>query len=234
MSNIDASQNNKSKRSNRIYSDLDLDFNRNTVTNDIPKVEDVNAVKRSVRNLVQTNYYERPFHPELGCGIRELLFEPYTPIVGIFLRRKIGIVFQDFQLLTDRSVHDNLEFVLKATGWKNKNDIKARIEEVLNKVEMLDKINSMPFELSGGEQQRVSIARAFVNEPEILFADEPTGNLDDNTGSRIEALLFDLNKEKNTTLVLVTHDLELAGKTSRIIKLRGGKVISDSSQMQAV
>jgi putative ABC transport system ATP-binding protein len=80
----------------------------------------------------------------------------------------------------------------------------------------------------------VSIARAFINEPEILFADEPTGNLDDNTGSRIEALLFDLNKEKNTTLVLVTHDLELAGKTSRIIKLRGGKVISDSSQMQAV
>ena len=80
----------------------------------------------------------------------------------------------------------------------------------------------------------MSIARAFINEPEILFADEPTGNLDDNTGSRIEALLFDLNKEKNTTLVLVTHDLELAGKTSRIIKLRGGKVISDSSQMQAV
>ena len=97
MANYDASNTNKSKRSNRIYSDLDLNFTRNPVTNDITKVEDVDAVKRSVKNLVQTNFYERPFHPELGCCIRELLFENYSPIIGIFLKRKIAEVINRYE-----------------------------------------------------------------------------------------------------------------------------------------
>ena len=97
MASYDASSTNKSKRSNRIYKDLDLNFTRNPVTNDVTKIEDVDAVKRSVRNLVQTNFYERPFHPELGCGIRELLFENYTPIIGVFLKRKIAEVITTYE-----------------------------------------------------------------------------------------------------------------------------------------
>ena len=97
MANYDASSTNKSKRSNRIYKDLDLNFTRNPVTNDVTKIEDVDAVKRSVRNLVQTNFYERPFHPELGCGVRELLFENFTPVTGIFIRRKVEEVITNFE-----------------------------------------------------------------------------------------------------------------------------------------
>ena len=110
MAIYDASANNKSKRSNRTYKDLDLNFGRNPVTNDLSKVEDVDAVKRSVRNLVQTNFYERPFHPEVGCGIRELLFENYTPIVGIFLKRKISEVITAYEprvSLQDISLEDD-------------------------------------------------------------------------------------------------------------------------------
>ena len=110
MASYDASSTNKSKRSNRIYKDLDLNFTRNPVTNDVTKIEDVDAVKRSVRNLVQTNFYERPFHPELGCGIRELLFENYTPIIGIFLKRKIEEVLVNYEpriSLTSISVDDD-------------------------------------------------------------------------------------------------------------------------------
>jgi len=143
---------------------------------------------------------------------------------------KVGFVFQNFQLIPTLTAIENVMIPLELQG-KRAYD---KAVELLDRVGLPDRMHHYPSQLSGGEQQRVSIARAFINEPEILFADEPTGNLDDNTGSRIEALLFDLNKEKNTTLVLVTHDLALAGKTSRIIKLRGGKVISDSSQMQAV
>ena len=131
MSNIDASQSNKSKRSNRIYSDLDLDFNRNTVTNDIPKVEDVNAVKRSVRNLVQTNYYERPFHPEIGCGIRELLFEPYSPIVGIFLKRKIGEVLIAYE---PRAAITNIELFDEPDSNRLKVKITFNVKNVTDPV----------------------------------------------------------------------------------------------------
>lgn len=97
MASYDASTNNKSKRSNRVYKDLDLNFTRNPVTNDVTKIEDVDAIKRSVRNLVQTNFFEKPFHPEVGCGVRELLFENYTPIIGIFLKRKIGEVITAYE-----------------------------------------------------------------------------------------------------------------------------------------
>lgn len=122
-----------------------------------------------------------------------------------FLRRKIGIVFQDFQLLIDRTVERNLEFVLRATGWKNKREIKDRINEVLVQVGMQHKTYKMPHELSGGEQQRVVIARALLNSPALILADEPTGNLDPETGSQIVSLLQDIS-EKGTAVIMSTHN----------------------------
>ena len=124
------------------------------------------------------------------------------------LRRKLGIVFQDFQLLTDRTVYDNLEFVLRATGWKSKGEIKDKIEEVLNLVGMSNKGNKLPNELSGGEQQRIVIARAVLNSPEIILADEPTGNLDSETGHAIAELLHGIS-EAGALVVMTTHNLQL-------------------------
>lgn len=124
------------------------------------------------------------------------------------LRRKLGIIFQDFQLLTDRIVYDNLEFVLRATGWKNKHEIKERIEEVLQLVGMENKGYKFPYELSGGEQQRIAIARAVLNSPEVILADEPTGNLDAETGYDIVRLLHDICNS-GTLVVMTTHNLHL-------------------------
>lgn len=124
------------------------------------------------------------------------------------LRRQLGIVFQDFQLLTDRNVYDNLAFVLKATGWKNKSEIKERINEVLEKVGMATKGYKMPNELSGGEQQRIVIARALLNKPQILLADEPTGNLDIETTNYIMNLLQDISKA-GTLVIMTTHNLNI-------------------------
>lgn len=124
------------------------------------------------------------------------------------LRRKLGIVFQDFQLLTDRTVHENLKFVLKATGWKNRTEIERRIEEVLRQVGMENKGYKMPNELSGGEQQRIVIARAILNKPEIILADEPTGNLDVETGRRIVELLQDICRQ-GSAILMTTHNLNL-------------------------
>ena len=124
------------------------------------------------------------------------------------LRRKLGIVFQDFQLLTDRTVYDNLEFVLRATGWKSKGEIKDKIEEVLNLVGMSNKVYKLPNELSGGEQQRIVIARAVLNSPEIILADEPTGNLDSETGHAIAELLHGIS-EAGALVVMTTHNLQL-------------------------
>lgn len=124
------------------------------------------------------------------------------------LRRKLGIVFQDFQLLTDRSVYDNLEFVLRATGWKNKQTIKERIDEVLHLVGMSNKGYKLPNELSGGEQQRIVIARAVLNSPEIVLADEPTGNLDVETSKAIVELLHSICKD-GSSVVMTTHNLQL-------------------------
>ena len=122
------------------------------------------------------------------------------------LRRKLGVVFQDFRLLMDRSVWQNLDFILKATGWKNRNAADARIDEVLEAVGMTTKAHKMPHQLSGGEQQRIAIARALLNQPEVILADEPTGNLDEETTEEILQLLNKLNKENGTTLIMVTHD----------------------------
>ncbi len=125
-----------------------------------------------------------------------------------FLRRKLGVVFQDFKLLTDRTVNDNLSFVLKATGWKDKKEMNTRIEEVLDKVGMKTKGFKYPHELSGGEQQRVAIARALLNNPELILADEPTGNLDPQTSVEVMEVLQDINKNGNTIL-MATHDYAL-------------------------
>ncbi len=143
------------------------------------------------------------------------------------LRRKLGVVFQDFRLLTDRNVHDNLSFVLKATGWKDKIEIESRIAEVLDSVGVLDKISQMPHQLSGGEQQRVVIARAILNEPQLILADEPTGNLDPETSSEIIDLFVHLNQQ-GKTIIMVTHDYaSIAGKPKRTLVCANG-LISDS------
>lgn len=125
-----------------------------------------------------------------------------------FLRRKLGVVFQDFKLLNDRTVKDNLHFVLKATGWTDKAEMDARIDEVLNKVAMKTKAFKYPYQLSGGEQQRVAIARALLNEPELILADEPTGNLDPQTSVEVMEVLQEINKNGNTIL-MATHDYAL-------------------------
>jgi len=141
------------------------------------------------------------------------------------LRRKLGIVFQDFQLLIDRSVHDNLEFVLKATGWKNKNEINARIGEVLEKVGLGLKGYKMPHQLSGGEQQRVVIGRALLNDPDIILADEPTGNLDPETSEGIIRLLIDISKTERA-VVVATHNYTLLKKfPARTVKCENEKLV---------
>jgi len=142
-----------------------------------------------------------------------------------FLRRKLGIVFQDFQLLTDRSVHDNLNFVLKATGWKDKTKMEGRITEVLENVGLGTKGFKFPHELSGGEQQRVVIARALLNEPDLILADEPTGNLDPETSEEIMKLLFDISK-KGKAILMATHDFHLMQKfKTRTIKCENSTVV---------
>jgi len=140
--------------------------------------------------------------------------------------KHVGFVFQTFQLVPTLTALENVMVPLELRGMKSK-DVKHDAEELLTKVGLGDRIDHYPTQLSGGEQQRVAIARAFINEPKILFADEPTGNLDSETGETIEQLLFDLNKASGTTLVLVTHDLSLAEQCQRIIQLKNGKIFKD-------
>ena len=142
------------------------------------------------------------------------------------LRRQMGIIFQDFQLLHDRTVFGNLLFVLKSTGWKDKREIRTRIDKVLVDVNMIDKKDKMPYELSGGEQQRVAIARAILNEPKIIVADEPTGNLDEETASNIVALLKSITKT-GTAVVMSTHNLMLINKFPGIVYRCSDKKIQD-------
>ncbi|WP_316804857.1 ABC transporter ATP-binding protein [Pedobacter nototheniae] len=142
----------------------------------------------------------------------------------------VGFIFQNFQLLPTLTALENVMVPLELRGAKN---IKNQALELLDKVGLVNRSHHYPVQLSGGEQQRVSLARAFSNQPAILFADEPTGNLDAETSEKIIKLLFDLNKDAGTTLVIVTHDLELAARTSRIIKIKGGLIQSDESQRHA-
>lgn len=141
--------------------------------------------------------------------------------------QKVGFIFQNFQLLPTLTALENVMIPMELQGRAK--GAKAKAIELLERVGLGGRTDHYPSQLSGGEMQRVSLARAFSNDPQILFADEPTGNLDEETGLIVEKLLFDLNKEKQTTLIIVTHDLELANKTDRIIKLKGGKIISDQS-----
>jgi cell division transport system ATP-binding protein len=144
-----------------------------------------------------------------------------------FLRRKLGIVFQDFQLLTDRSIEENLRFVMQATGWTDKKLIAERTLDVLEKVGLRSKLKKMPHELSGGEQQRVVIARALINDPEIILADEPTGNLDPDTSEEIVLLLKQIS-QSGTAILIATHDYHIIRTfPSRIIKCENGKVLED-------
>ena len=143
-----------------------------------------------------------------------------------FLRRNLGVVFQDFQLLTDRNVHENLKFVLKATGWKDEKLIAEKINEVLEQVGLKSKAYKMPYEMSGGEQQRVDIARALLNSPKLILADEPTGNLDPETSDEIMQLLFNIAKNYGTSIIMATHDFIVINRyPSRMLKTEFGKVI---------
>lgn len=144
---------------------------------------------------------------------------------AVLRNRNIGFVFQDFQLLSTLTALENVAVPLELQGAGNASKIGR---ELLEKVGLGDRIHHYPSQLSGGEQQRVAVARAFSNSPSILFADEPTGNLDAETGEKVIELLFNLNKESGTTLVIVTHDLELAQKTGRILKLKGGRIVDNS------
>ena len=145
-----------------------------------------------------------------------------------YLRRKIGIVFQDFQLLMDRSVIQNLYFVLKATGWKKKEEIHDRAMHCLRLVGIEDQAQKMPHELSGGEQQRVSIGRALLNKPKLILADEPTGNLDPETSEEIMNLLIAIAKEEKTAILMATHDMHIVNKfPSRIVTVQDGLVVNN-------
>ncbi|MEY2596649.1 MAG: hypothetical protein RL634_1261 [Bacteroidota bacterium] len=180
-------------------------------------------------SLLKTLYGELPLQEGTanvaGFDLKDLTWKTVP-----FLRRNIGIVFQDFQLLTDRNVHDNLKFVLAATGWTNEREIENKIDEVLGKVGLKTKGFKFPYELSGGEQQRVDIARALLNSPKLILADEPTGNLDPETTEEIMNLLFQIAKELGTAIVMATHDYLVINKyPARTIKTEGGKVIDNVS-----
>lgn len=147
-----------------------------------------------------------------------------------FLRRNLGVVFQDFQLLTDRNVNDNLKFVLRATGWKDEKLMDEKIADVLDKVGLRSKGFKMPFEMSGGEQQRIDIARAMLNSPKLILADEPTGNLDPETSDEIMQLLTSICKDYGTTVIMATHDYAVINKfPARTLKTERGKVIDNAS-----
>jgi len=171
----------------------------------------VGKVGTGKTSIIRTMIAENPLEKGFGqvCGFK---------LNGIkdrdipFLRRKMGVVFQDFQLLMDRTVEDNLEFVLKATGWKDKDAIDKRIREVLDDVGMHTKAHKMPHQLSGGEQQRIAIARSLLNKPQVIIADEPTGNLDNETADGILRLLTKINKEEGTAIVMVTHNRNIFEK----------------------
>ncbi len=147
-----------------------------------------------------------------------------------YLRRNLGVVFQDFQLLTDRNVQENLRFVLKATGWKDERLIEEKINDVLDKVGLKSKGFKMPFEMSGGEQQRVDIARALLNSPKLILADEPTGNLDPETSDEIMQLLFAIAKDYGTSVIMATHDFIVINRyPGRMLKTERGRVIDSAN-----
>jgi len=179
-------------------------------------------------SLLKTLYGELPLKEGeasvVGFNLKEMNWKKVP-----FLRRNLGVVFQDFQLLTDRNVHENLRFVLKATGWKDEKLIEEKINDVLDKVGLRSKGFKMPYEMSGGEQQRVDIARALLNSPKLILADEPTGNLDPETSDEIMQLLIQISKDLGTSIIMATHDFMVIGKfPSRMLKTERGRVYDSS------
>ena len=172
----------------------------------------------------------KAIYGDLGISNGDILFKEKTlkklkRKKILELRRKVGIIFQDFQLLMDRSVADNLRFVMKATGWKGKKIINEGIENLLIKVDMIDKADSFPHLISGGEQQRVAVARALVNNPELILADEPTGNLDPETSEKIMHLLKSVANEEKT-VIMATHDFDIINKyPARVVKFNNQTVL---------
>lgn len=219
--------------------DLLIDYcGAEVLREDLPVLKDVNfrlqageyvyligRVGSGKSSLLKTMYAELPVTAQradvLGYDMTSIR-ERNVP----YLRRQLGIVFQDFQLLTDRSVRENLDFVLRATGWKKSDEMEARVEEVLTQVGMLKKAYRMPHELSGGEQQRIAIARALLNKPQIILADEPTGNLDSKHGKEVMELLKELHNE-GTTIIMVTHSQHDANYADRVVNLFDGEIVSE-------
>jgi len=210
------------------YQGVDLDRDGNTILSDInitihkgEFIYLIGKVGSGKSTFLKSLYHEIPI--EKGYGeILNYQLESIKKKDIPYLRRKVGIVFQDFQILIDRTAEKNLEFVLRATGWKNKELINIRIGEVLTQVGMQNKGYKMPHELSGGEQQRIVIARALLNSPEIILADEPTGNLDPETGNQIVQLLHKISEE-GTSVIMSTHNYAVVQKyPGRIIKCEDG------------
>ena len=206
------------QRDNLILSDVSLNIHKSEF------VYLVGKTGTGKSSLMKTLYADLPLRDGkadvAGFNIAELKHKEIP-----YLRRKIGIVFQDFQLLNDRSVNDNLIFVMRATGWKDADAMRHRMNEVLDKVSLITKGFKMPHQLSGGEQQRVSIARALINDPELILADEPTGNLDPETSDGIMQLLFDI-RNSGRAVFMATHNYALLRKyPARIIKCEKGKLI---------
>jgi cell division transport system ATP-binding protein len=179
--------------------------------------------------LLKTWYGELPLKEGegtvAGYNLRQLTWKTVP-----YLRRSLGVVFQDFQLLTDRNVNENLKFVLRATGWKDNKLMNEKIADVLDKVGLKSKGFKMPFEMSGGEQQRVDVARALLNSPKLILADEPTGNLDPETSDEIMQLLFHISRDYGTAIVMATHDYMVINKfPARMLRTEMGEVIDNAS-----
>lgn len=180
-------------------------------------------------SLLKTLYGELPLREGEGSVVGYDLKKMSWKTIP-YLRRNLGVVFQDFQLLTDRNVQDNLIFTLRSTGWKDRALMEEKINDVLDKVGLKTKGFKMPYELSGGEQQRVDIARALLNSPKLILADEPTGNLDPETSDGIMQLLIQIGKDYNTSIIMATHDyLVLQKFPSRVLRTEHGKVIDNAS-----
>jgi len=211
-----------------IYQRESLVLNEVTVT--IHKGEFVYLIGRTgsgKSSFLRTLYADLPLKEGEGTVVGHKLKNIRRKEVP-YLRRKLGIVFQDYQLLSDRNIHDNLVFVMKATGWTDKAKMDAKIEEVLGKVGLKTKGHKMTHQLSGGEQQRVSIARAMVNDPELILADEPTGNLDPDTSLGILQLMVDINSS-GTAVIVATHNYSFFDRfNARTLKCEGGKVMEVS------
>ena len=180
-------------------------------------------------SLLKTLYGDIPLKEGEGSVVGFNLKEMNWKKVP-YLRRTLGVIFQDFQLLTDRNVNNNLKFVLKATGWKNEKLMDEKIADVLDKVGLRAKGFKMPFEMSGGEQQRVDIARAMLNSPKLILADEPTGNLDPETSDEIMQLLMNICKDYGTAIIMATHDYMVINKyPARTLKTERGRVLDNAS-----